>query len=73
MTDNRSLRCALERALAFAHAALEDPTPERVESARERAAEVLAKLKPLHRTSFTLSEARQLIGLANQVRLRSRS
>jgi hypothetical protein len=55
----------LERALAFAHAALEHPSLENVERARRHATAVLARLQ---RTRLTLGEAPRTLLMATQLR-----
>jgi hypothetical protein len=55
----------LERALAFAHAALDRPTVENLELARRCAADVLTLLQ---RRTLTLGEAQRTVILATQLR-----
>ena len=54
----------LERALAFAHEALESPTAERLQRVRES----LALLTRVERLQMTLAEARQVVLMARQLR-----
>lgn len=55
----------LERALAYAHAALDRPTVENITRARRAAAAVLAQLE---RARLTLGEAPRALLLAAQLR-----
>ncbi len=57
-----------ERALAFAHAALDEPTPRRVAEARTRAAEVLPTVARMKPSAVPLSDARHLYELVTQLR-----
>jgi hypothetical protein len=57
----------LERALAFAHAALESPTIERLRQVRD----YLHVLGRVERLQMTLAEARQIIVLLKQLRVLS--
>ena len=68
MTETESMKNFLERSLALAHAALDEPTPERVASARRYAAEVFPRLRRIERYAMTLGEARQLAELIAQLR-----
>jgi len=71
MTETESpkaMRSFLERTLALAHAALDEPTPERVASARRHAAEVFPRLRRIERYAMTLGEARQLAELITELR-----
>jgi hypothetical protein len=67
MTDPEMLDRSLERALALAYAALEDPTEARLAASRESAREVLAAIKKISRER-TLAEARRTLMLVNQLR-----
>ncbi len=58
----------LERALAFAHAALEDPSEERVGFARRCARELMPEVTRARRRAMTLGEARQLVLRMRQLR-----
>jgi hypothetical protein len=58
----------VERALAFAHAALDDTTPHRVAEARTRAAEVLPHVARMKPRAVPMSDARQLFELVGQLR-----
>jgi len=68
MSETESIKHFLERTLALAHAALEEPTAERVASARRHAAEVFPRLRRIDRYGMTLSEARQLAELITELR-----
>jgi hypothetical protein len=65
MTSKYSLRHIVERALAFAHAAVDDPTDDRVTLARLSAEDALARVGNL---DFTLGEARHIVPLVSQLR-----
>jgi hypothetical protein len=65
MSDELSTQGLLERALAFAHAALDHPTIENLERARRYAADVLTHLR---RSRLTLGEAQRTVILATQLR-----
>lgn len=54
----------LERALAFAHEALESPSAERIARVRDS----VALLGRVERLQMTLAEARQIVGLVRQLR-----
>lgn len=68
MTDAESLRKSVEKALAFAHAAVDDPTTYRILEAKSYAAEVLPRLGRLKPPAFTLAEARRMVALVGQLR-----
>ena len=57
----------IERALAFAHAALEEPTPRRVAESKQYAALVLPLLARADR-SYTLGEGSRIVELVGQLR-----
>ena len=65
MPRAQSVKWSLERALAFAHAAADDPTEERISLARTSAQHALAYVGAL---DFTLGDARHLTHLAAQLR-----
>jgi hypothetical protein len=67
MSEKHAIQRFLERALAFAYAALEEPTPERISDAKACAEEVLPRIKQMKRFGFTLGEARQIVVLAGQL------
>jgi hypothetical protein len=68
MTVTESMKSYLERTLALAHAALEEPTAERVSRARRYAADVFPRLRRMEHYAMTLGEARQLAELITQLR-----
>jgi hypothetical protein len=68
MKDTRPLQRFLEKALAFAHAALEDPSDEHLANAQRYADEVLPRVQRLKQLEFTLAEARQIVLLVVQLR-----
>jgi len=68
MNDSQSLRGFLERTLALAHAALEEPTSERIAKARRQAAEVFPRMRRLEHGPLTMTEARLLIELVTELR-----
>lgn len=55
------LQRALEGALAYAHAAVDTPTPPRVAEARRRADEVLALVERTKRAPWTLGQASRIV------------
>jgi hypothetical protein len=59
------LEVLLERALAFAHAALEEPSASRMANARYYALEALSRLRNRGRLQLTLGEARLIGQLRN--------
>jgi hypothetical protein len=65
MTVKHSLRQLVERALAFAHAAVDEPTDDRVTLARLSAEDALARVPKL---DLTLGEARHIVLLVKQLR-----
>ena len=67
MTETVTLQSFLEHALAFAHAALEDPT-QHLERARAYAEDVLPRVERLKKGEFTLAEARQIVLLTRQLK-----
>jgi hypothetical protein len=68
MTQTQSMKVFLEQALAFAHAALEEPTPERIHRAQRQVAQVFPRLRWIDRCPLTLAEARQLVELVIELR-----
>ena len=68
MTPAKTLLDLLERALAFAHAAVEDPSSDRISTARSHAEAVLPKLRRVSRIRATLGEARQIVLLVTQLK-----
>lgn len=65
MGKRQNLQRFVERALAFAHAALDNPTDDRVTLARICADEALERVRKLE---FTLGEARSIVLLVGQLR-----
>ncbi len=68
MHDDQSALRAVEKALAFAHAALEEPTPHRVMLAKRYAAQALPQLAGPARPHSSPAEARRLLESAGQLR-----
>jgi hypothetical protein len=68
MNDSQWLRRSLEKALAFAHAAVEDASPYRIIEAKSYAHEVLPRLARLVAPSLSRSEGRRLLVLVSQLR-----
>jgi hypothetical protein len=66
MSENSRMQRQLERALAFAHAALEDTTVYRVAQARAWAERVLPQVMDLR--PMGLSEAQQVFDHVSQLR-----
>ena len=66
MTDVETLKRYLQRALALAHAALDDLEPERVAEAQTIAHNVLSLLPKVR--PATLADGHVLVGLANRLR-----
>ncbi|MDB4969040.1 MAG: hypothetical protein JWN44_4729 [Myxococcales bacterium] len=65
MIRDKPLQPFVERALAFAHAALDEPSDDRLATARSCAADALERVRMLE---FTLGEARQIVLLVTQLR-----
>ena len=63
-----SIRQMVQKALAFAHAALDDTRPIYVAAARRYAASVLPKAQRLQRRGLPLGEAHELLALVGQLR-----
>jgi len=68
MTPAKPLLKLLEQALAFAHAALDQPSTDRISVARTHAEAVLPKLRRPSRIRATLGEARQIVLLVTQLK-----
>jgi len=68
MSDVQSVQRLLQRALAFAHAALDETTPFRVAESKRYAAQLWPRLKQLETRAFTLGEGRNVIDLCGQLR-----
>jgi hypothetical protein len=65
---NETPRAFLQRALAVAHAALEEPTSERIRQAQLEAAEVYPRMRRFDQRALTLAEARELAVLVARLR-----
>jgi hypothetical protein len=65
--DKKALPHMLERALAFAHRALEEPTPDHVRYAQRYAAWLMPQLERPWRLALTLSEASHVVALVKQL------
>jgi hypothetical protein len=68
MKSLRSVQALVERALAFAHAALDEESPRRVSEAKMYAAQVLPYLGKTKPEAATLGEARHFLVLVGQLR-----
>jgi hypothetical protein len=68
MTNAHSMQVMLERALAFAHAALDETTPHLVAESKRYAALVLPQLGRMKPTALTLGDGRRMIELVSQLR-----
>jgi hypothetical protein len=68
MKNVQAVQRQIERALAFAHAALDETTAHRVAQARVYVAEVLPQLAAVKSTALALGEARQLFEHVSQLR-----
>jgi hypothetical protein len=68
MSSPDSIQRVVQKALAFAHAALDETTPHRVAAARRYAAEVLPCIERLRPSAFTMSDGGELIALVGQLR-----
>jgi hypothetical protein len=68
MREFERVQQLLERALAFAHAALEEPTAERVGIARRCARELMPEMTRARRRAMTLGEAQRLLARMGQLR-----
>lgn len=68
MTTLKPLPHLLEKALAFAHAAVDDESGDRVGEARRFATEALGYVERIKPASFTLAEARHVFELASHLR-----
>jgi hypothetical protein len=68
MTEAQNLQKLVERALAFAHAAVDDPTAVHILEARSYAQKIVPELGRLRRPSFTMSEANRIVSLVAQLR-----
>jgi len=68
MTDVETLRRYFERALALAHAAVEDPTTERIADAQAVGAEVLELAARGRPAAATLTDGHVLFAHASRLR-----
>jgi hypothetical protein len=66
--EARELHNAVVRALAFAHAAVDEPSAARVLAARSQAQALLPRLDRLRKPAFTLSQASRIVVLVSQLR-----
>lgn len=62
------LQRAVENALAYAHAAVDSPTPPRVAEARRRGQEALAMVARMRRAPWTLNEASRIVTRVGHLR-----
>ncbi len=68
MTEAQDLQKLVERALAFAHAAVDEPTTPRILEARTLANRLLPRLGRVKPPAFTLGEASRIVALVSQLR-----
>jgi len=68
MTSTETLRRYLERALALAHAAVDDPTPEHVADAQAIGDEVLLLAARGRPAAATLTDGHELFALTSRLR-----
>jgi hypothetical protein len=68
MTEAQTLQKLVERALAFAHAAVDDPTAVHILEARSYALKIVPELGRLKQPSFTMTEATRIVSLVSQLR-----
>ena len=68
MTDVETLRCYFERALALAHAAVEEPTPDRIADAQAIGHEVLLLAARGRPAATTLTDGHILFAHASRLR-----
>ena len=68
MQNTRSASSLVRRALAFAHAALEDATPRYAIEAKRFAEEVLPRVSDIKPRAVALGEAHELFQLVGQLR-----
>jgi len=69
MTDVDTLRRYFERALALAHAAVDEPTPERIADAQAIGAEVLLMAARGRPAAATLTDGHTLFAHASRLRV----
>jgi hypothetical protein len=68
MTDAQALRRSLERALAVANVAADDPTVYRILEAKSYADQLWPHIAPLRPPTFSRAEARRIVALIGQLR-----
>ncbi len=68
MTDVETLKKYLQRALAVAHAALDDAEPDRLEDARALADYVLSLTARARPAAATLADGHELFALTSRLR-----
>jgi hypothetical protein len=68
MTDAETLKRHLRRALAVAHAALDDPDPRRADEARALADDVLELTARTRPAATTLADGHELVALKSKLR-----
>jgi hypothetical protein len=68
MVNAHEVRRIVEEALAFAHAALDDPTPKRIAEAKRHAAHVLPSMARATARGLALGDAKQLVDLVGELR-----
>jgi hypothetical protein len=68
MNDVRMMQAQVERALAFAHAALDNSTADRVALARVHVADVLPRVAAMKPAALSLGEARELFERVSRLR-----
>ena len=67
MSDKQRLLEAVDRALALANAALEEPSADRLEAARHQARALVPQLANVRRLHLTLAEADRLMRSMHQL------
>ncbi len=68
MSEAQGLQKLVERALAFAHAAVDEPTTYRILEARAQADKLQPLLGRMKQPPFTLAEANRIVTLMSQLR-----
>jgi hypothetical protein len=68
MTEAQDLQKLVERALAFAHAAVDDPTAIHILEAHSYAQKIVPQLGRLSKPTFTMTEATRIVNLVSQLR-----
>lgn len=64
----QSAHLLVEKALAFAQAAIDETTPQRVAEAKTYAANILPRIADMRPYGFTLGEARRFVASVGQLR-----